>query len=237
MYKRQPLAPFLFCVASLPYVRELQNIAQSGIATAFFDDTNIVANTENCIASIKFAQEKGPGFGLYPQPAKFKILLGICPDYNAALIRKQQYQSLLGLDNTTADKCIRIHPDNAPTDEIRHDLDIKYGMRVLGSPIGSDNFIKNWLYVAFLKLTKEASILQSSITTLHTQWSLIYYCLRNKVNHLFRTVPPRLTKEFCNNTDKLFKSVMEKNISSDINLSAWTQLKPVSNTTMTLPPT
>ena len=98
-------------------------------------------------------------------------------------------------------------------------------MRVLGSPIGSDNFIKAWLHVAFLKLSKEASVLQSSITTLHTQWSLIYYCLRNKVNHLFRTVPPRLTKEFCNNTDNLFKSVMEKNISSDINLSAWTQLK------------
>ena len=68
-----PLAPNLFCVASLPYVRELQTLAQSGIATALFDDTNIVADTDNCVAATKYAQEKGPGFGLHPQAAKFKL--------------------------------------------------------------------------------------------------------------------------------------------------------------------
>jgi len=72
-------------------------------------------------------------------------------------------------------------------------------MRVLGAPIGSDVFIQDWLQVAFLKLSKEAQTLQKNITTLHVQWSLIYYCLRNKVNHLFRVLPPRQTRPFCEN--------------------------------------
>jgi len=220
-----PLAPFLFCLASLDYVKTIQNLVDTGIAPAFFDDINIVGPTHNCLAAIKYARESGPSFGLYPQPHKFGILLGVCDDYEQALTRKQTYATALGLDTASADKCIKIHPDNAPDANSKVLFAKRYGLRVLGAPIGSDEFIQDWLQVAYLKLLKESEILQKSISTLHVQWNLIYYCLRNKVNHLFRVISPRLTRQFCNTLDTFFRQIMERNIQSELPLAAWTQLK------------
>jgi hypothetical protein len=220
-----PLAPFLFCLASLDYIKKLQEIVQSGISPAFFDDINIVASTANCLAAISYAKKHGPDFGLYPQPHKFSVLLGVCGSFEEAVARKKSYQEVLELDDDLADKCIKIHPDNAPDDISRQSFDKRYGMRVLGAPIGSEAFIQDWLQVAYLKICKEADTLQASITTLQVQWSLIYYCLRNKVNHLFRVLPPRLTSTFCSNLDSLFKKVLERNIQSDLPPVAWIQAK------------
>ena len=64
-----------------------------------------------------------------------------------------------------------------------------------------------------------------SISTAQVQWSLICYCLRNKVNHLFRTIPPRLTEQFHIKFDKLLKSFIESHLRTILTEVSWIQFK------------
>ena len=220
-----PMGTFLFAVATILHVRKIIEIVESGIAPALHDDINIVATFEKSLQALRYMLDEGINIGLFLQPAKTTILLGQCPSPEDALARKVAYQVLLGLTDAEADKCIKIHPLNGTTEDICSALDKSYGVRILGAPVGSDIFIKDWLAIFILKLKKEAKQLQSEVSSLQVQWSLIYYCLRNKVNHLFRVIPPRLSRPFASAFDDFLLSVMNKNLLTNLPVFAWTQVK------------
>ena len=72
---------------------------KTGITPSFFDDINIVASTDRCLAAIQYAREMGKSFGLYPQPHKFAIFLGVCNSFEEAFERKQAYKFALALND------------------------------------------------------------------------------------------------------------------------------------------
>ena len=220
-----PLGPFLFNLGSLDHMRRLIEIVDVGICPAFFDDINCVAPFDNGVAMLKYSVNNGRECGLNIQHGKTIILLGICASHEEAVGRKNTYRDILRISNEDADRCIKIHPDNVPSECDKLPASKSYGAKILGVPVGSNDFINDWLTVKILELKREAEQLLKSVTSVQVQWNLIYYCLRNKVNHVFRVLPPRLTTVFVGKFESLMKSVYENHVGMPLTPSQWTQVK------------
>ena len=167
--------PFLHNVGTINYVRKLIEIMSEGTCLALQDDINGVAPFHRCIAALEYAIEHGEESGVYLQHSKINVLLGQCDTLQEALERKAKYQITLKISDADADRCIKIHPSNAPPDSDINQIKRRYGVRILGSPIGSPEFITDWLDVKLIELQKEGSTLLKSVTTTQVQWSLLFY--------------------------------------------------------------
>ena len=71
--------------------------------------------------------------------------------------------------------------------------DEERGVRILGCPFGSDNFVQDFLRtrnadeICFLdKITRMKNVQHA--------WLLMYFCLNPKINHLLRQLPPSLSE-------------------------------------------
>jgi hypothetical protein len=220
-----PKGTFLFGVGTLDHVRELIKLIHEGICLALHDDVNAVGPFERCVAMIEYAIRCGKELGLHIQPSKTAVLVGDCASPEEALERFSIYKDILDLNDEDAKRCIRIHPENASSDQDSNQLAKAYGIKILGTPIGSPEYISDWLDVKLLSVQKEAGVLLKSISSIQVQWSLIYYCLRNKVNHLFRTISCQHTADFQYRFDKLLRSVIQSHIGTLLPDIAWTQFK------------
>jgi hypothetical protein len=86
------------------------------------------------------------------------------------------------------------------------DDDEGWGLRLLGSPIGSASFKKKFLANALTSLTRDATKL-SWLPHAQPKSLLLTQCFVHKVTHLLRTVSPSLTEEFASRVQKLLCSV------------------------------
>ena len=226
-----------------PLVKELETKVRddkdSGSVLFFMDDGSIIAPHRFMSDAISCFKTKGPEYGLYMRKDKTKILLGECVTSAEAMAHKQMYIDLLTLSPTDSecsenfggdfqayiDSCIKVHPLNAPHPGSAIQLDSAYGLVVLGIPIGSDTYIKKHLAQKLAAIQVEKHYLFTIITSHHLQWCLLFHCIRTKVNHFFRCLPSRLTKNLADEFDSLLHSAMESNIESTIPPDAWVQLK------------
>ena len=112
-----------------------------------------------------------------------------------------------------------------PTDIVMHD---SYDMIYLKAPIGSDDFVADWLSV---KLTKLENII-TSITRLpykHEAFTLLKNCAAEcRVMYLMRVIPPRQLGKFMENFDELLQRGFEKLLGIQITEKWWrlSQLPP-----------
>jgi hypothetical protein len=220
-----PMGGFLFNVATLAHIRRMIEIIKEGICLAQHDDINAVGPFDRCVEMLKYAIRCGHEYGLHIQPAKTVVMLGVCESLEESLERLKVYQAILEIPDENVGRCIKIHPDNADNDSNLPAVRRAYGVRILGTPIGSPEFIHDWLDVKLAEVKKEANVLLSSISHVQVQWSLIYYCLRNKVNHLFRTISPRYTQSFKIDFDNLLRKVNQSHLGIVLTDIAWTQFK------------
>jgi hypothetical protein len=86
------------------------------------------------------------------------------------------------------DDNICLHPSNCEST-------IQYGTRLLGSPIGSDDFIKNFLNDFISQELPSEFARLNSLTSLQSIWTYFYYIVNNKITHLLRTITPTLTQQ------------------------------------------
>ena len=82
---------------------------------------------------------------------------------------------------------VLIHPQNDPSFS-----ESLYGAVLLGSPVGSDAFCINFLNETLSKLKDEAQKLME-LNDSQSAFLLLKKCFSNKIQHLLRTTPPRLT--------------------------------------------
>ena len=93
----------------------------------------------------------------------------------------------------------------------------KQGLVVAGVPIGSDEFIKDFLdsvSADTLKLSQAIDTLKSSDFERQT-FLLDFYCLRPRVNHIFRGLPPRYLPDFASDHDTLMRDAISKTLGLD----------------------
>jgi hypothetical protein len=128
-----------------------------------------------------------------------------------AISRKNQLISL-GFDERT----IIIHPENDPgTQNI-------YGCKVLGSWIGTDEYIKSQLEIKYDKLVIQAESVKE-FPNKQAQHLILLYCLSAKVNHIQRLTPPELISDFISKFDSLKRSVFSNIIGHEVNDFTWSQ--------------
>ena len=94
-----------------------------------------------------------------------------------------------------ADNIIIKHPENDSSDLPLDEKKKNYGVKVVGSFIGSSEFIKHKLNVYYQELEENASKLINN-KDLQERMILFRDSFLKKPLHIFRTVNPKFTQEF-----------------------------------------
>jgi hypothetical protein len=192
---------------------------------AYSDDGNIGAETETACALLKQYQTNGPLCGVVPNTDKGLILLG--EKDNAVEIDSaiSQYVAL-GISRTQ----ILVHPTNGGDP-------LLYGGRYLGVPIGSDEYVTQYMVTHLEKYKEEVKLLIEVENPQH-KWIFLYYCFARKPSFILRHILPSLTRDFCSKFDDLIKEVFESIVNIKLTAVQWKQVKiPVKNGGCGLPAT
>ena len=196
------LSMWLYAVAIHPLLQKIRDIlGEDGFTKWFADDGYVKAPFYKMIDVVKLIKSEGPKVGYYIKFSKGTYLLGKCLTTEEALMKKEDLTEL-GLSADT----IFLHPDNDPENSS------KYGCSVLGSWIGSDEYMKVQTEIKLEKLAKEAEVIKK-YPNKQVQHLILMKCFSPKVNHLQRLTPPNLLAYFIRQFDSLkrevFSSILE----------------------------
>jgi len=136
--------------------------------------------------------------------SKSVYLIGVCNSYEDAISRKNELTEKFGFNPDN----VHIHPDNY----LRQDIDLcslnqlrsKFGAKILGSYIGSEEFIRNSLQSKLEDLEKEAEKLMSC-ADIQQKYIFLRYCFDQKITHIMRTTDVQFTQSFFEKFDALKK--------------------------------
>jgi hypothetical protein len=134
------------------------------------------------LSAIGFINAHGIRVGYRLNPFKSKLLLGRCDSLEES---SQPYSDLAFFPFV-----IEIHPTNVPTSVVC------YGYKLLGSFVGSDEYVLNALSKYIVQLNSLADRLITLCVHYQHLLALLRHCFLTKVSHIFRTFPPRLTFVF-----------------------------------------
>jgi hypothetical protein len=167
---------------------------------------------------------EGVACGVIPNLDKCVVLLGVKEENELAGCIKQYTDIGIPVEQ------ILVHPSN-------NGDPLKYGTRHLGVPIGSDEYIKQWLVVQLEKYEIEANSLME-VANPQNKWVFLQYCFARKPSFILRHILPSLTTTFCTGFDKLLKDVFESVINTKVTDVQWKQVTlPIKHGGFGIPPT
>ena len=197
-----------------------------GFAKFLIDDNTTVANTEGCLLVLDLFLEDGPKYGFIVNSNKTKALLGKCETNDEAIIKFKKYQVKLGLSDEMAKTNILLHPDNNPsTCDFSYGLQYSdnSGLKILGSAIGSPEYIKQVLVTKIQQVQSEIDKVYK-VPDIQTAWCFIFYVIRNKITYLLRTIHPDYTEDFCKQFDIILRNAVENIFDVNIDDTEWAQI-------------
>ena len=180
--------------------KKAQSDAPKALAMAYVDDTKTKGPPDKTKAALWYVIKRGPSIGLHINPSKTKIKLG-AHDIEDAKKHKHEYMQILKKVGNPKESNILIHPNSGGQP-------LLYGSESLGIPIGSPEYIANWLNEKLAQLEADWQVI-TSIQHKQSEWILLYYVLRSKVNYLLRALHPTETKLFAEKVDYLLKRALE----------------------------
>lgn len=188
-----------FCLAIHQLVQSMNSLNGNpslGIVKCFVDDIVSISKFAELIKQLQFITEEGPKYGYNLNLKKCKFMLGLCENNEEAFQQKQQLMEL-GFEDSNID----IHPDNDGNKE-------KYGMKLLGSYVGSNEFIQLGLQEKIQELEEESRQLLKYFDV-NPQGSMILLTksFSRKTFHLYRTIQPSIMKE---NFNAQWEAMIEK---------------------------
>jgi hypothetical protein len=150
------------------------------------DDGNLLGPRPLVARIVQLLKEFGPEIGYHINVRKGAYLLGQCQSLEHALATKKLVALRLGL----SDQIIRVHPANRP------DTASQYGVKLLGSPVGSFEFVDNFLRTYLLELGEVAKEL-IAYPDIQGRYLMFVKCFQFKPVHLCRTLHPSVLDDFC----------------------------------------
>jgi hypothetical protein len=182
------LALWAYIITLHPFLRALQqHVGVEAVIMFFVDDGNVAADFDTMLRVIQFVETEGPKYGYILKKDKGSYLLGKCADPATALHRRDALVAMGFHANI-----IHIHPDNLEGDEGETQAaTAEYGAEMLGSYIGSRKFIKKQVHSKAVELTHLGCDL-ADVPHAQSAMLLFRYCYCPMINHLMRTVSPRL---------------------------------------------
>ena len=145
------LSMWFYAMAIHPFLQKIRNIlGEDGFTKWYADDGNTVAPFEKMVQVIQLVKEEGPKVGYFIKFSKGTYLIGKCLTNEEAFERKNQLISL-GLPENT----IFLHPENDPENSA------KFGCNILGSWVGSHQYVQSCLNSKLEKLHSEAEVIKN----------------------------------------------------------------------------
>jgi hypothetical protein len=159
-------------------------VGEEGACKFYIDDGNICAPHDSMVLALDYLTKEGPKYGFNIKPNKGSYLMGKCQSNEEAERRRELLMSRFHLKAAM----IHSHPQNGGVPG-------QYGASVLGSFIGTDEFIKAALEKKSAELEKEVEAIKG-VESLQIQFLLLRWCFAQKIIYWQRTVPPDLINAY-----------------------------------------
>lgn len=209
-----------FCLTQQPMLEAIgdwlkQKFYETPHGLMFYvDDANMFGPTEAMRAAIEKIQDVGPLSGYNIKVNKGTYLLGKKSSYEEASESKLIIMQTMG--EGFEDSFVKIHPENElerlkqgiGTGEVLLENELperlqqewelikkQYGMKVLGSFVGTDEYIKAQLELELERLQKDAEAI-ISLSSLQERYVLLTTSFNLMPLHFFRTIPHSLLTSF-----------------------------------------
>jgi len=206
------LAMWLYAMAIHKFLQKIRDtLGSSGFTKWFADDGNTAATFEKMLEVIQVVKTEGPKVGYHIKFSKGTYLLGKCDTREEAESRKRQL-----IQQGFHEETVVLHPANAP--ETSH----LYGCKMVGSWIGTDEYIKSQLQAKLQKLKTEADVIKA-FPDPQVQNLMLRWCYAQKVNYLQRSIPPDLLIEFLDGFNALKRDILDSILQTKIDDSTWMQ--------------
>ena len=220
-----PLGPLFFCLlvhdlfskarlAALEASTAMHTHSREFRFGAYLDDVTVHDSHDSVLAAIKVLIHDGPEVGFVVNPRKTRILLARGLQGEALASRRLAYAQALGLraDDPELDAIV-ISPLGGEQ---------KYGVKLLGVPVGSDAFIKDFISQMETGFVKDCNKLLTLKDT-QKEWLLFTISLQRKWDYLFRCLPPKYTSELCKRLDAHLRKLASKILHHVLSDSEWDQ--------------
>ena len=194
---------FFFDVGADPFFKKIEEMAEDGVVKTYADDGAVAVHHDKGTKILQFIIDQGPQWGFHLKPSKTTILLGVCQSSEEANTRLQNYLSILkpppvplcqscqsGNPCPMASHCgkcraeienmrVIIHPKNISDDILRTAHERVYGVRLLGSPIGTEQYQLTFCSKILEKIQTAAERVQNFPDS-QTQWTFLNKVLKGK---------------------------------------------------------
>jgi DNA-directed RNA polymerase subunit RPC12/RpoP len=226
-HQGDPMANVAFNLSTLDPLKQAidsrPNKESKNITVCYHDDMYIQDTTENNIAFMTTLIPKLDDLKLKINLNKSKVYLSKYGNLHGLTSAKDSYADLgFVLSN------IIVHPEDLPllnsppSDEC-------FGLEVLGTPVGSNAFIKSWLdNVKLPKIQDDFQALLRSNIGSQRKCILLFMSFCKKINNLLRTIDPSIIADFAAAVDSLildaFCQICKLSIPSDSNAARQVKL-------------
>jgi hypothetical protein len=188
---------WLYCLSMKKFIDNLcEKVEGSGWVKFFIDDGNICCDSEKMMEALDLILSDGPKFGYVLKMNKGKYLIGRCATDEEAFLRRDAL-----IAKGLSEDIIKLHPDNGGDAA-------EYGVKVLGSYVGTDEFMAVNLESKLVELKVEADALIRNISNYQIRNLTLRFSFSTKIIYLLRTIPPDVIEPFVVGFENLEKKIL-----------------------------
>jgi hypothetical protein len=201
------LGPLFFSVGVHALLREVNGVLSISGVNANIDNFCLKGPSDEVLKALKIIRCHLSQFGLRLNGSKCKVLLGKC----SSLLQSEEKQSIYlhAIADISVDNILHnpgSYPDPLSADCIAQES--KYGVVLLGAPIGTKAFISSFIHRAALEFEKEVNDLRQKDLDPQALWTYLHYCIKPKTNFYYRTVPTIFIGKLADTVDRVYQKFL-----------------------------
>lgn len=221
-FQGDPAMSLIFSATVQPLLNTVKAEVPDIRVKAYIDDVKFGGSTADTSAALGVYIRDGPVIGVRLNKSKTKILLGLKDSPEEAQEAYATYRAILGPLTEGMAENILIHPLNLVGGDAQQAQRVRYGVCIVGTPTGSEEYIAAWLQKKLVTLMKEAELL-IALPDVQTRWLLLSQCFQAKVNHLLRVLDAGVLEPFLAAFEALKRRIFTSIVGSALSDFQWEQ--------------